>query len=55
MSKIPVKGFKFYRDKKLLVNVIKDFPKISEERNDLVKGKTCHDMDSIKKLWRYAL
>ena len=50
-----MEGFKFFRDKKLLVNAVKDFAKSSDKRNDLVKCETYYDMDSIKKLWRYVL
>lgn len=37
ISKIIAKGFKNFRDKKLLTNVVKDFVKSSKEINDLVK------------------
>lgn len=46
VSKILVEGFKFYRDKKLLVNVVKDFAKKIEERNELVKYKMYYELDS---------
>lgn len=55
VTEILAEGFKFYRDKKLLANVVKDFTKKSEERNDLVKCEMYYEMDSIKKLWRYVL
>lgn len=50
-----MEGFKFYRDKKLSVNAVKDFAKKSKERNDLVKCETYYEMDSIKKISRYVL
>ena len=37
VSKILTKGFKFFKDKKLLTSVVKDFVKSLEEKNDLVK------------------
>lgn len=55
MSKILTEGFKFYRDKKLSVDAIKDFAKKMEERNGLVKCEKYYEMDSIEKLWRYVL
>ncbi len=55
MFKILVEGFKFFRDKKLSTNVVKDFVKSSKEKNELVKCETYYDMESVKKFWRYVL
>jgi hypothetical protein len=52
---IPMEGFKFYRDKELSSNAVKDFVKKSVEMNKLRKIKTLYVTDSIKKLWRYVL
>ena len=45
---ILIEGFKFFRDKKLSTNVVKDFVKSTKELNDLVKSETFYKMDSIK-------
>lgn len=37
---IPMKGFKFYRDKKLSSNTIKDFVKNTKELNKMVKKES---------------
>ena len=50
ISKISMEGFKFFRDKKLSTNVVKDFVKSLEEMNDLVKCEMFYEMDSIKKI-----
>ena len=55
VTKILVEGLKFYRDKKVSANAVKDFAKNTKERNELVKCETYYEMDSIKKLWRYVL
>jgi len=52
---IPMEHFKFYRDKKLSSNAIKDFVKSPEEMKKLIKSETFYVTDSIKKLWRYVL
>ena len=52
---IPDEGLKFYRDKKVFANVVKDFAKNMEEKKELVKSDTYYEMESIKKLWRYVL
>ena len=43
-------GLKFYRDKKVSMNVLKDFVKKMEERKELVKSETYYEMDFINKL-----
>ena len=55
VTKIPNEGIKFYRDKKMSANAIKDFTKNTDEKKKLVKNETYYEMDSIKKLWRYVL
>ena len=45
----------FYRDKKMLANVVNDFVKDEKEKDKLVKIDTYYDIESIKKLWRYVL
>ena len=45
----------FYRDKKMLANVLKEFVKDEEERKKLVKAKTYYEMELTKKLWSYVL
>ena len=52
---ILIEGFKFFRDKKLSTNAMKDFVKSTKELNDLLKSETFYEMDSIKKLQRYVL
>lgn len=51
---IPMEGFKFYRDKKLSSNAIKDLMKNSAEMNMLVKKESFFVMEMIKKLWRFV-
>ena len=55
ISRISLEGFKFFRDKKLSMNALKDFVKTSKDKNDLVKCETYYEFESIKKLWRYVL
>ena len=55
VSEISMEGFKFFRDKKFSMNVMKDFVKSSKEKKNLVKCKMYYDSESIKKLWRYVL
>ena len=55
VMEIPQQGINFYKDNKMLANVVKDFVKDEEERKKLVKVETYYKMDSIKKLWRYVL
>lgn len=55
ITQILDEGLKFYRHKKMSVNVVKDFGKNTEEKKKLVKSETYYEMDSIKKLWRYLL
>lgn len=52
---IPMEGHKFFRDKKMSSNAIKDFVKNTEELNKLGKKETFFVTDTIKKLWRYVL
>ena len=52
---IPMEGFKFYRDKKLSSNAIKDFVKNSKELNKLIKKESFFVTETIKNLWRYVL
>ena len=51
----PQEGMNFYRDKKMLANVVNDFVKDEKEKDKLVKIDTYYDIESIKKLWRYVL
>ena len=37
---IPMEGIYFYKDKKILANMVKDFVKDEEERKKLVKVET---------------
>ena len=55
VTKIPDEGLKFYRDKKVSANAVKDFTKNTKEKKELVKSETYYEMDSIKKLLRYVL
>ena len=55
VMEIPQKGINFYKDNKMLENVVKDFVKDKEERKKLVKVENYYKMDSIKKIWRYVL
>ena len=55
VTKIPIEGFKFLRDEKLLSNAVKDFVKNTKELNALKKSETFYEMESIKNLWRYVL
>ena len=48
-------GIKFYRDKKISLNVVKDFARDSKELKDLVKTGAYYEPTSIKKLWRFFL
>ena len=50
VTKILMESFKFFRDKKLSTNVVKDFMKSTKELNDLVKSETFYEMESMKKL-----
>ena len=52
---IPNEGINFYRDKRMSTNAVKDFAKDVVEKKKLVKVETYYEIDSIKKLWRYAL
>lgn len=45
-----MEGHKFFRDKKLSTNAIKDFARSTEEMNKLVKKETFFVTDTIKKL-----
>lgn len=52
---IQMEGFKFYRDKKLSSNVVKDFVKNSAGTNKLIKSETFYVTESIKKIYKYVL
>ena len=52
---MPMEGHKFFRDKKLSSNAIKDFVKNTKELNKLVKKESFFVTETIKKLWRYVL
>ena len=52
---LPMEGHKFFRDKKMSANAVKDFVKNTEELNNLGKKETFFVTDTIKKLWRYVL
>lgn len=55
VTKIRLVGTNFFRDKKMLANVVSDFVKDEVERNKLVKVDTYYIMKCIRKLWRYVL
>ena len=50
ITKIPIEGFKFFRDKKLSANAVKDFVKDAKELKALNKMDTFYIFYSIKKL-----
>ncbi len=50
VMEIPNEGLNFYRDKKVSMNVVKDFAKNTEEKKQLVKTETYYEMDSMKNL-----
>ena len=52
---ISIEGFKFFRDKKLLANVVKDFVESEKELKMLRKIDTYYVPDSMKKRWMYVL
>ena len=49
VTEILAEGLKFYRDKKVSANVVKNFAKNTEERKETVKSETYYDIYSIKK------
>jgi len=51
ISKIPIEGFKFFKNKKLSTNVVKDFVKNKKELKVLRKIDTYYVPDSMKKRW----
>lgn len=55
VTEIPNEGLNFFRDKKVSMNVVKDFAKNTKEKKELVKIETYYEMDLIKKLWTYVL
>ena len=55
ISEIPIEGFKFFRDKKLLANAVRDFVKDAKELKALKMIDTYYIPDTMKKLWRYVL
>ena len=46
-----MEGHKFFRDKKMSANAVKDFVKNAEELNNLGKKETFFVTETIKKLW----
>ena len=55
ISEIMIEGFKFFRDKKLLANAVKDFVERDKELKEHRKIETYYVPDSMKKRWRYVL
>ena len=55
ISEFPIEGFKFFKDKKLSANVVKDFVESEKELKALRKIDTYYVPDSMKKWWRYVL
>lgn len=55
MTEILIKGFKFFRDKKLSANMVRDFVESEKELKALKKLNTYYVLDSMKKSWRYVL
>ena len=55
ITEIPIDGFKFFRDKKLSANAVRDFVESEKELKALRKIDTYYVPDSIKKWWRYVL
>ena len=49
-TEIADEELKFYREKMVSMNAVKDFAKNMEEKKELVKCKTYYEMESIKKL-----
>lgn len=45
----------FFRDKKMLTNVVKAFVKDKKEMKKIIKVETYYEMEPIKKLWRCVL
>ena len=55
VTKIPLEGINFFRDKKMSTNVVKVFVRDEDERKKLMNVEIYYEMESIKKLWRYVL
>ncbi len=55
VSKILIKDFNFFRDKKLSANTVQDFVKDMEELKALKKIKMYYVPNTMKKLWMYVL
>ena len=55
VTKIPLEGINFFRDKKMLGNIAKYFVRDEDERKKLMKAEKYYEMESIKKIWRYVL
>ena len=55
ISEILIEGFKFFKDKKLSTNVVRDFVEDEKELKALRKIDTYYVLDSMKKWWRYVL
>ena len=51
----PNQGIKFYRDKKISLNAVKDFANDAKEMKELVNIGAYYESASIKKLWRFVL
>ena len=49
ITKIPIEGIKFFRDKKLLANAVRDFMESEKELKALQKIDTYYVPNSIKK------
>ena len=49
ISKISIEGFKFFRDKKLSANAVRDFVENEKEMKALRKTDTYYVPDSMKK------
>ena len=50
-----MEGIKFFKDKRLSMNMVDNFIKTPKDRKHLVKSETFYELKSIKKLWRYVL
>ena len=55
VTEIPIEGFKFFRDKKLSANAVRDFVESEKELKARRKIDTYYFPDSMKKRWRYVL
>ncbi len=55
VTKIPIEGFKFFRDKYLSTNTVRDFVESEKELKALRNINTYYVPNSMKKWWRYVL